>query len=105
MIVDVLAHAVRVPQSGEALAPGSAVTLVVRPEAVQVSPQDGTEDHWQGVVQRATYLGSAVDYEINVAGQTILAQDSNPLRGAIIPEGDPAAVRFLEDCVHVLKKD
>jgi len=99
LVVDVFGSPVRVSPPALRLTAGSPVTLVVRPEAVRVTPQDG---QFQGVVKRVTYLGNAVDYEVMLGGQPVVAQDTNPQRGVIIPEGETAGVSILEDCVHVL---
>jgi iron(III) transport system ATP-binding protein len=105
LVVDVFGRPVRVLAPDLRLPVESAVTLVVRPEAVNIGPASGSSsigNYFEGVVQRTTYLGSAVDYEVKVGGQTVVAQDSNPQRGPILPEGATARVTFLEDCLHVL---
>ncbi len=101
LVVDLLGKPVTVEMPENAPAAGSTVTLVVRPEAIRV---DGAGAAWQGSVRRATYLGNAVDYEIEVNGHPLVIQDTDPLRRQVYHEGDQAGVMFMEPVIHVLKE-
>lgn len=104
LVVEVFGRPLAVALPDETIAPGSAVTLVARPEMVRIVEPGAPDAPWQGVVRRATYLGSAVDYEVEVAGQQITVQETNPLRTEIFSEGETVGVALLENSVHVLKK-
>ncbi|HQE92509.1 MAG TPA: ABC transporter ATP-binding protein [Anaerolineae bacterium] len=78
---------------------GAAVTLIVRPEMIQVRTEGGT---YRGIVRRAAYLGDAIDYDIEVAGQLLTTSETNPLQTEVYAEGTSVGVSFYEACVHVL---
>ena len=101
LVVTVFGKPLRVIKPDESLTVGSEVTLVARPEVVRVGDPDAP---WQGIVRRATYLGNAVDYEVDVDGKTLVVQETNPLHAEVFPEGQQVGVSVLENCVHVLKK-
>lgn len=101
LVVDLLGKPVTVEMPDNAPAAGSTVTLVVRPEAIRVS---GNGAAWQGNVRRATYLGNAVDYEIEVDGHPLVIQDTDPMRAQVFSEGETAGVTFVEPVIHVLKE-
>ena len=78
---------------------GQQVKVVVRPEAIQVVEQGG---HYEGIVRWSSYLGSVVEYEIEVAGQRLATVDSDPRNTVIYPQGQQVGVEFLEDCLYIL---
>ena len=78
---------------------GEEVTLIVRPEMVKVVAGAGTV---AGIVRRASYLGDAIDYEVEVNGQLLTAVERNPTRMVIHAEGSEVGLDFYEDCVHIL---
>jgi iron(III) transport system ATP-binding protein len=101
LVVDVLGKPLRIVQPEVLPQVGSPVTLVVRPEAIRVGEKNGS---WAGVVRRATYLGSSVDYEVAVGGSTLSVQETNPQRTEVFREGEQVSVSILDGCVHVLPK-
>ena len=101
IVVDLLGKPVTLDMPEQAPAPGSTVTLVVRPEAIRVS---GNGAAWQGNVRRATYLGNAVDYEIEIDGHPLVIQDTDPMRNQVFGEGEVAGLTFMEPVIHVLKE-
>jgi ABC-type Fe3+/spermidine/putrescine transport system ATPase subunit len=89
------------------------VTLVARPEVVEIgapgashrpSATGESPTPWLGTVRRATYLGNAIDYEVDVEGQLLIIQETDPLHTDIFSEGQQVGVSLLENAVHVLKK-
>jgi hypothetical protein len=46
-------------------------------EMIQVRKATGT---YQGIVRCAAYLGDAIDYDIEVAGQLLTTSETNPLQ-------------------------
>ncbi|MGQ9490498.1 MAG: ABC transporter ATP-binding protein [Anaerolineae bacterium] len=81
--------------------PGEPLTLVIRPEMVEI---DSPRAHVAGIVRRASYLGSVVEYDVEVAGQLLSLVERDPRHTLVHPEGQAVKVRFLEDCLYVLPK-
>jgi iron(III) transport system ATP-binding protein len=100
LVLDVLGKPLTVNQPAVPLAAGRSATLVMRPESARVGDAGSP---WQGTVRRATYLGSAIDYEIEVGGKLLVIQETNPEHLDIYEEGAQVGVSILESCVHVLK--
>ena len=101
--VEALGRLLTVPQPLDRhLRSGQPVQLVVRPEAMQVVEQGG---QYEGTVRWAAYLGSLVEYEVEVAGQRWLIIDSDPRQTAVIHSpGRQVEVKMLEDCIYILPK-
>ncbi len=77
---------------------GKKLTLIARPEMIQVEEQG----ELIGVVRRASYLGNMIDYDIEVGGQLLTAADTDPRHTTIYPEGTRVGISLLMDCIHVL---
>ena len=101
LIVEAFGKALNVIKTDAPLQSGSPVTLVVRPEAIRVGQPDSP---WLGTVHRATYLGNAIDYEVDVYGQMLVIQETNPLQTDFFAEGEQVGISILEDCAHVLPR-
>ena len=99
--VDTLGGLMAVPLPDGARQPGEQVTMVVRPDSIKLS-LDQADSPFQGVVKRSTYLGSQVEYDIEIAGQTLIAVESDPRHVIVIPSGTSVAVRFLTEALYVL---
>jgi len=97
--LEILGHFITVPATADQYNPGSAVTVVVRPEMMALNP---TEAHVEGVVRMASYLGNVAEYEVDVAGQILTLVDSDPRHLTIHPIGETVQIGFLEDCLYVL---
>jgi iron(III) transport system ATP-binding protein len=97
--LDVFGKTLTAGKPETAVSQGQQVKLVVRPEAIQVVEQGG---QYEGIVQWASYLGSIVEYEIEVAGQRLAVVDSDPRHTRIHPQGRQVGVKFLEDCLYIL---
>jgi iron(III) transport system ATP-binding protein len=78
---------------------GKRVTLIVRPEMIKVVEGAGKV---RGVVRRVSYLGDAIDYDVEVHRQLLTAVETNPTRMVIHPQGSEVGLEFYEDCVHIL---
>jgi iron(III) transport system ATP-binding protein len=100
--VDVFGRTLAAPKPVGQVDEGQAVKIVVRPEAIQVVEQGG---QYQGIVRWASYLGSVIEYEIEVAGQRLAITDSDPRHTVIHPEGHEVGVRMLEDCLYILPEN
>jgi ABC-type spermidine/putrescine transport systems, ATPase components len=78
---------------------GEDVTLIVRPEMVQVKKTGGLYD---GVVRQAVYLGDLIEYAVEVGGVSILGTETDPHVTELFPEGEPVTLDFAQDTIQVL---
>ena len=99
--IDVLGQTLTVPHPGQTYHPGDAATLVIRPEVIQVRSE---ASQFQGVVQRATYLGGQIEYEIEIAGEHLVSAEYDPRRMTLYPTGSQVGVDFLVDCLYILAR-
>ena len=79
---------------------GDAVTLVVRPEMIELSAQEGI---CNGEVTLVTYLGSEVNYEVTAEGQVFTVVVSNPLKTGIFQMGDRVCLNFDLRNIYLIK--
>jgi len=98
LIVKVHGQTVRLSSVKTSYAEGARLTLIARPEMLQIGPQG----ELAGIVRRASYLGNMFDYDIEVGGQLLTATDTDPRHTTLYPEGTPVGVSLLADCIHVL---
>jgi len=82
----------------------SRAECTIRPEGIRIVEVANTERApFVGTVQRATFLGSVVEYEVSVEGLSpLLVQTSNPLEGRIHKVGSSVRVDFPPGTLHVL---
>jgi iron(III) transport system ATP-binding protein len=78
---------------------GEAVTLIVRPEMIQIKQTGGL---YQGIVRQAVYLGDLIEYAVDVDGVSILGTETDPHVTNLFPEGEKVTLGFAEDCIQVL---
>jgi len=78
---------------------GEAVTLIVRPEMIQIKKTGGL---YRGVVRQAVYLGDMIEYAMEVGGVLILGTETDPHVTELFPEGEDITLSFEEDCIQVL---
>jgi iron(III) transport system ATP-binding protein len=97
--VDFLGHSMTVPAAEVHYDIGAEVTVVVRPEMMELNP---SEAHVAGVVRTASYLGNVTEYEVEVQGQILALVESDPRHITIHQPGEAVQVGFLEDCLYVL---
>ena len=84
--------------SPKTLAPGAAVTVVVRPQKLSVGPA-ATSNRLAGRVVSTSYLGSSAIYEVDIGGRTTIRANT-PISGKIAREGEAIDVGFgPADCV------
>jgi iron(III) transport system ATP-binding protein len=107
LVLDALGAALTAPAPAAPFRPGEAATLVVRPEMIEIVDGDAprTTQYALGIVRRAAYLGSVIEYDVEVSGQLLALVERDPRRAEIHPEGQAVKVRFLEDCLYVLPKN
>jgi iron(III) transport system ATP-binding protein len=80
-------------------AAGAHVGIVVRPETVHIG-RDGT---LPGIVRRAMYLGSQVEYEVEAKGLLLQAIGRSPLEEGIFTEGQAVGVTIGFHVAHLLE--
>jgi iron(III) transport system ATP-binding protein len=100
LVVSVHGTPVRLKTVQETYGEGEKMTLIARPEMIQVSADGGLS----GIVRRASYLGNMIDYDVEVSGQLLTAVETDPRRTTIFPEGATVGVNLLADCIHILPK-
>ncbi|MEN9201897.1 MAG: ABC transporter ATP-binding protein [Thermostichus sp. DG02_2_bins_29] len=99
-IIQALEQTFRLPSTALArpLAIGEAAQLLIRPEAVCLHPRGSL----RAGVQRATYLGPIVEYELTLGTQLLTVVDRDPLRPRIYPVGAEVNFDFLPGCLYLL---
>ena len=80
---------------------GDKVTLVIRPEMIELSAREGICD---GEVTLVTYLGSEVNYEVTTHDQVFAVQVSNPLKQGIFRAGDKVCLNFDLNNIYLVKE-
>jgi iron(III) transport system ATP-binding protein len=99
LVVEVSGKSMTLSDVRGEFAPNQPVTLIVRPEMLQVNEDAGM---FPATVRRVAYLGNSVDYDLEVAGQILTAVDTNPLQQKLFPEGTDIWVDFCAPCIHVI---
>jgi iron(III) transport system ATP-binding protein len=98
LTVKVYGQTVRLSTVKDSFAEGAKMTLIARPEMIQV----GSQGELSGIVRRAAYLGDKFDYDIEVGGQLLTVVDTDPRHVTIYNEGSQVYLSLLADCIHVL---
>ncbi|MCA9973020.1 MAG: ABC transporter ATP-binding protein [Anaerolineales bacterium] len=98
--VDALGVTLDVPAAAVAYRVGQQVTLVIRPEMAVINPDDGA--HVSGTVRQAAYLGSTVEYSVEVNGQLLSLVEHDPRHVVIHRPGETIQVRFWDECLYVI---
>ena len=79
---------------------GEPVILVIRPEMIDLSSEEGS---FEGKVTLVTYLGSQISYEIASHNQLFTVQVSNPLKQRTFLNQDRVFMNFNWDSIHLIK--
>ncbi|MCP4419348.1 MAG: ABC transporter ATP-binding protein [Chloroflexi bacterium] len=79
---------------------GQQVTLVVRPEMIMINPAEGA--HNNAIVRQSAYLGSMIEYVVEVEGQMLSLVENDPRRTVIHAAGEAVQLKFLDDCLYVV---
>ena len=84
------------------LAAGQTVRLVVRPEMIDLQPAAaGAPD--AAVITHHTFLGEKTDYQVKLGALSLQATASDHYRKPVLEIGQPVAVHFHAQGIHVLK--
>ena len=74
--------------------------LLLRPEAVEFGAENGV----RGIVRRAAYLGSVIDYDVEVGGNVISVMVYDPRRKALRQEGEEVSLGIIAEATYLLAK-
>ncbi len=99
LIVQSLGEVVTLQNVQRNFKPGEAVTLIVRPEMVKVRK---TGELFKGIIRRAVYLGNVIEYDLEIGGQLITGQETDPYITRLFSEGEEVTICFAEGCIQVL---
>ncbi|MEW6200329.1 MAG: ABC transporter ATP-binding protein, partial [bacterium] len=80
---------------------GQKVEAVLRPEGAAIDYQN-SPDSLNGVITRAAYMGSQVEYEITAQGVEILISEPSPHLHGVMQEGRNIAFRIFAETLHLL---
>jgi iron(III) transport system ATP-binding protein len=97
--VDVQGHRLRVALGGSPPAPGASVTLVVRPEAVTISPGS---TGLTGTVLSRTFLGEKAEYQVRVGTETLQVTAYGAGTSGPLAPGDTVSLEVPSTGVWVL---
>ncbi|HYJ17385.1 MAG TPA: ABC transporter ATP-binding protein [Candidatus Limnocylindria bacterium] len=96
----VLAHAI-----GLTFQAGDAVSLSLRPEAVELSPCEAEKvslNALQGKIIAAAYQGAVVEYEVSAVGTTLKVRVANATGQTLYQRGDAVCLSFAPEAVTCL---
>lgn len=77
---------------------GDTLRLVVRPEMIDVSPTPSGE----ATITQRTFLGEKTDYLVALGGTTLQVSATDHYRRPPMEPGQPVAVHFHPEGIHVL---
>ena len=90
---------VRVPQTKPKRRAGDEVRLVIRPEAMILNAEDAV---FPAIVRRSTYLGSLIEYDLEVGEQLLIAVETDVQRAQVLREGEKIGLGFFENSLYCL---
>jgi iron(III) transport system ATP-binding protein len=94
-----LGKTINVPASGSTLKHNDMVTVVLRPEALDLKADTSTA---QAKIEQVMYLGSAIEYIVRIHDQPLIVVDNDPGTSRIFSEGQVVGVDFIDETVHIL---
>ena len=94
------------PETESPSEPGK-YSVMVRPEAVRLMPREGSEESgFTGRILRATYLGSLMEYEVELPEmEPLTVHVPNPFGKKPMPRGAEAELHFLPEGLHFLPEE
>ncbi len=94
-----------VAESEKAITPGTAVSVAVRPEKMQLGASNGDENQLTGRVSNVVYIGTDTQYLVQLPGEQsvrVRAQNSAPGSRPLVDEGTEVTVSFPAQAARVL---
>ena len=86
----------------EGAAPGDAVRLVLRPEAIEVVRGDGAGAQWEATVVSRVFLGEKIEYRLRCGGESLHIVRYNAGLGEALSEGEVVRLRLAEGVASLL---
>lgn len=94
-----------VPNAGASpVAVGESCCVTFRPEAVDLVAQQ-TPEAIPAVIQKAVYFGNMIEYEMEMLGETIVAEIYNPQNKTRYQPGDAVFACIDNRCARILPND
>ena len=81
---------------------GDRVTVLLRPEAIKLLADPTLT---QAKVEQTMYLGSEIEYVVQVGDQSLTVAENDPRVSQIFAEGETVGIDFVPEAVHVLPKE
>ena len=101
--VEALGTTLRVPRTLRHVSVGGSVTLVLRPESMDIAQADGSASAVTGTIVSRTFLGEKLEYILECGGERLQVVTIDRGRGTSPGAGEKVAVRFFEDTIAVLE--
>lgn len=86
---------------------GDSVTVVLRPEYIELKPlkESGDKSMIKGKVRVSLYQGGVTRFTVDLpTGKSLIVDSSDPLITEKIKEGEQVSLSFKEELIHLLKK-
>jgi len=94
--------------ASDSLVPGAHVALSIRPHQVEIVAPTAVKDleanYLRGAIQRASFLGETVDYQVAVGDSDLILRVVAPAVTRLRP-GEPVTLRIARDACVVLADD
>ncbi len=102
--VQILDRHIELPRLSPEAKNGLELMITIRPEAIRVLAEpDASDAHFRGIVQRATFLGSIVEYEVAVDGlEHLIVHATNPALTGIYSPGTSVGLHLPNVALHPL---
>jgi len=94
-----------IAEAQRTLATGTAVSVAVRPEKMQLGAQNGDENQFTGRVSNVVYIGTDTQYTVQLPGEQrvrVRAQNSAPGSRPLVDEGAEVTISFPAQAARVL---
>jgi iron(III) transport system ATP-binding protein len=101
--VDVVGQRIRVSDEGTRAGLGQTVHLVVRPEVIELRPEDSGAGVPGTIVSR-TFLGEKAEYEVRVGTDLLQVASYNPVQRGLFPVGQRVTLHFPTEGIQLLSE-
>ncbi len=99
VIVDAMGYHIPVNKfNADDIKPGMNVTVMVRPEFIRIN-KDG---FYEGTVQRATFFGQFMEYDVKIADKVLLLNDFNFIENGYYRVGDQVNLTMNSNHLQIL---
>ncbi len=99
--VEVAGRRFRVSGEASPVAAGATVSLVIRPETIELRPAT-SGDGLPATIETRTFLGEKVEYQVRVESQILQVTSYNPLQEGLFAPGEHVRLSLPTDGVHLL---